>query len=147
MTRNARPLALAALLALFVASPALLLRAEDAKVSGDLKKVQGAWTFTGEQGEENQLTFEGAELKATVGGQMYVSKVSFDSKAEPLPAVDFKITIGPEDQAGLTVLGIYKLEGEKLTLCVAIPGQSERPKEYKRIDNETILMELKRAGN
>jgi uncharacterized protein (TIGR03067 family) len=122
------------------------VRGDDAKeVSGDLKKLQGAWTYTSPNGDEMRWVFEGDTLKSTVGGNDYVSKVTLDPKAQPVPTTDIKITEGPGDSVGQTALGIYNLDGDKFTLCIALPGRTTRPTEFKRVEDETIVFELKRA--
>jgi uncharacterized protein (TIGR03067 family) len=118
-------------------------RGEDAK--DVLKKLQGAWVYTNAQGEESRWVFEGDTLKSTVNGNEYVSTITLDPKAKPLATADFKITQAPDDSAGQTALGIYRLEGDHFTLCVSMPGRDTRPTEFKRVEDETILFELKRA--
>jgi uncharacterized protein (TIGR03067 family) len=50
--------------------------------------------------------------------------------------------------AGYTSLGIYKLEGDTLTLCRTIDrGDIDRPREFKTTSDEGILVVWKRAKN
>lgn len=110
-----------------------------------LKKLQGTWTLTDEQGEQSRWVFEGSTLKSSVHGNDYVSKITLDPQAKPEPSIDFKITQAPDDVQDQTAMGIYKLEGDRLTLCIAMPGRATRPTEFKRVEDETLLFELKRA--
>lgn len=110
-----------------------------------LKKIQGTWTFTDEQGEQSRWVFEGSTLKSSVHGNDYVSTITLDPQAKPEPTIDFKITQAPDDVQNQMALGIYKLDGDRLTLCIAMPGRAARPTEFKRVEDETLLFELKRA--
>jgi uncharacterized protein (TIGR03067 family) len=120
-------------------------RADDEKSSADvLKTFQGTWIPADEQGGlDSKWTFEGESLKATVNGMDYTCKVKLDPKAKPHPTVDFIIEEGPEDSKGKTSKCIYKLDGEKLTLCVSTPGK-DRPKEFEQVEDEAYLFELKK---
>jgi uncharacterized protein (TIGR03067 family) len=131
---------LSVLAVLACALPAL---GEDAK--SVFKKLDGAWTYTSPEGEENRWVFTGTTLKSQVHGGEYVSTITLDPQAKPEPTIDFKITEGPDDSKGQTALGIYKLDGDRLTLCIAMPGHSTRPTEFKRVEDETVLFDLKRA--
>ena len=126
-----------------VMNSAFLARAEDAaKVSGDLKAIQGRWTTAN---DETSWKFDGDTLKATVSGQDYVCKVKLDPKASPHPTADFVVSEGPGEAAGMAAQGIYKLDGDTLSICVNRPGQSARPTEFKAVEDEAYLFELKRV--
>jgi uncharacterized protein (TIGR03067 family) len=107
-----------------------------------LKPFQGTWA-TGAEGIEAKWTFEGEKLKASVNGQDYTCKVKIDTEAKPFATFDFMIDDGPEEAKGKTSKAIYKLEGEKLTLCVSLPGK-DRPKEFTQVEDEAYLFELKK---
>jgi uncharacterized protein (TIGR03067 family) len=146
MTRRLRwvGLALATVLASGLATGTnTAVRADDPEaVSGDLKSLQGKWTT---ENEESTWEFDGEKMKATVNGQDYRCKVTLNPKATPYPTLDFAITEGPGDTQGLMALGIYKLEGDSLTICVAIPGNNPRPTELKAVEDESHLFKLKRV--
>ena len=57
--------------------------------------------------------------------------------------LDLIIDEGPEDAKGKTSKCIYKLDGEKLILCVSLPGK-DRPKEFEQSEGESFLFELKK---
>src|SRR5690348_3145089 len=104
-----------------LAGPGLL--GDEAKdVSGELKKMQGTWTSTTGDGGEGRWVFEGGKLTVTLPNRKYVTEVKVDEKAKPYPTMDFKVTDGPEDAKGMNVLGIYKLDGDTLVICIGGDG-------------------------
>jgi len=122
------------------------LRGDEAKpVTGDLKAVQGTWAYTDGEGRENRWVFDGDKLKAMVGGQEYTTTVKLDSKGKPEPTIDFKITQATNDSAGQTSVGIYKLDGDKFTICVTLPGRTIRPTKFETVEDEQYLFKMKRA--
>jgi uncharacterized protein (TIGR03067 family) len=127
----------AALLLTLLAGPSL--RGDDAK--GDLKKIQGTWTLTTEDGGEASWLFDGDNLTVMMPNAKYVTKVSIDEKGQPQPAIDIKINEGPDDAVGKTSRGIYKLDGDHLTVCVSIPD-GERPKALEAVEGAAYLFKL-----
>lgn len=122
------------------------VRGEDEKtaLSGDLKSLQGTWVSTEDNSQESRWVFEGKKANTSAGGRDYVCRVSLDPKATPHPTIDFVVTEGPDDSAGKTSRGIYKIEGDKLTICVTGPGEGSRPAEFKAVEDELYLFDLKR---
>jgi len=53
--------------------------------------------------------------------------------------IDFDIKKGPD--AGKRQLGIYMVEGDKLTMVVANAGSEDRPKSFK-VDPESLIVEI-----
>jgi uncharacterized protein (TIGR03067 family) len=135
-------LSLALMAGLGLAGGAASAFGDDKPQSELLKPFQGTWASEGD-GIDAKWTFEGEKVKATVNGQDYTCKVKVDSDAKPFSAIDFMIEDGPEDAKGKTSKCIYKLEGEKLTLCVSVPGK-DRPKEFAQAEDEAYLFELKK---
>ncbi len=115
------------------------LKADDAAVSGDLKKFQGTWvTPTGAE-VSGRWTFEGATLKAKVNEADYVCAITLDSKANPA-TIDLAVKEGVG--AGEISKGIYKFEGDNLVICVTKPGDPARPTEFKQTEDSAYLFTL-----
>jgi uncharacterized protein (TIGR03067 family) len=116
--------------------------ADDKAQSDKLKPFQGSWATDGD-GIDAKWTFEGEKLKATVNGTDYTCKVKIDTEAKPNATLDLEIEEGPEESKGKTSKCIYKLDGEKLTLCVSLPGK-DRPKDFTQVEDEAYLFTLKK---
>jgi uncharacterized protein (TIGR03067 family) len=115
---------------------------DDAKTADVLKSIKGTWTSDAD-GIDSKWTFDGMMLKASVNGADYTCKVKFDPEAKPHATIDLTIEDGPEDAKGKVSKAIYKLEGEKLTLCVSLPGK-DRPKAFEQTPDEAYLFDLKK---
>ena len=113
---------------------------DNATASDVLKTIKGTWVS--DEGIDSKWTFEGETLKASVNGLDYSCKVKLDPKAKPA-TIDLLIDEGPEDSKGKTSKCIYKLDGEKLILCVSMPGK-DRPKEFEQSEGESYVFELKK---
>ena len=104
-----------------------------------LKKLQGKWQLTGQEhggkkaaakevaGITLEVSKAGFTTREGVDVKEDASVVHLDAKARPA-ALDLKITAGPD--LDKVVKGVWKLEGETLTVCIAEPGK-DRPKEFK----------------
>jgi uncharacterized protein (TIGR03067 family) len=135
--------AIAALAALALLSGVTAQALADDKAQSDkLKPFQGTWATDGE-GIDAKWTFEGEKLKATVNGTDYTCKVKIDTEAKPNATLDLDIEEGPEESKGKSSKCIYKLDGEKLTLCVSLPGK-DRPKDFAQVEDEAYLFTLKK---
>jgi uncharacterized protein (TIGR03067 family) len=134
-------LGLAVGMALVLGGAAARALADDAADAADaLKALKGTWVS--DEGIDSSWTFEGETLKATVNGLDYICKVKVDPKAKPA-TLDLTIDEGPEDSKGKVSKCIYKREGEKLILCVSMPGK-DRPKEFEQTEGESYVFELKK---
>jgi uncharacterized protein (TIGR03067 family) len=116
------------------------MAADDPSPADALKSLKGTWVT--QDGIDSTWTFEGETLKATVNGLDYTCKVKADPKAKPM-TLDLAIDEGPEDSKGKTSKCIYKFDGEKLILCVSMPGK-DRPKEFEQTEGESYIFELKK---
>jgi uncharacterized protein (TIGR03067 family) len=125
---------------LFLGGAARVVADDDSSPADALKSLKGTWVTA--EGIDSTWTFEGESLKATVNGLDYACKVKADPKAKPM-TLDLVIDEGPEDSKGKTSKCIYKFEGEKLILCVSMPGR-DRPKEFEQTEGEAYIFELKK---
>jgi uncharacterized protein (TIGR03067 family) len=115
---------------------------DDSKTAEVLKSIKGTWTSDGD-GIDSKWTFDGETLKASVNGVDYTCKVKFDTDAKPHATIDLTIEDGPDEAKGKVSKAIYKLDGEKLTLCVSLPGK-DRPKAFEQSPDEAYLFDLKK---
>ena len=129
-----------ALVALIV--PFASLRADDDKIEGDLKKIQGRWSAPAGDGGKVKYTVEGKKLKVVAPSRTYEMTLTLDSEAKPDKTIDFKIVESPDDAKGNTSKGIYKFDGEKFVFCFA--PQGDRPTKFETEGYEKIVVTLTR---
>jgi len=123
------------LVAVWLAAAAL---ADDQAVQDELKRHQGTWSVTssiydGQPASEEIIRsikriVTGDHVAWERDGKRFAgTRISLEPAREPKT-----IDVIPEDgpNRGQRVLGIYKLEGDRLTIVMASPGQP-RPKEFQ----------------
>jgi uncharacterized protein (TIGR03067 family) len=116
--------------------------ADDDKAQTEgLKALEGTWVTKENEGIDAKWVFTGANLKASVNGTDYTCKVKLDPAAKPNSTAEFEIEDGPEDAKGKTSKAIYKLDGDKLKICVSHPGK-DRPKQFEQVPDESVLFEF-----
>jgi uncharacterized protein (TIGR03067 family) len=133
---------------------AYLALAEAPKASepdkAELKKLEGAWVITAQEhgGKKTpakdllslSMTVEGKQMRTREGADLKedATIVLLDPKAKPA-AIDVKIASGSD--VDKVVKGIWKLDGDTLTVCVAEPGK-DRPTafEAKEGTGHTLLV-------
>lgn len=116
--------------------------------------IEGNWTlvaleYAGDKdekaskGAENKIRATAGQLIATKGGKADPLDYTLDPSKEP-PAIDLKAPGGK----GETMYGIYKLDGDTLTICaVGSSRPADRPTEFKTTPaNGAMMMTLKRDG-
>jgi clostripain len=119
----------------------------------EMDKLQGEWTMTAmeQRGQKatvrpTKLTITGNQWTVTSSaGQGSTRQWTFkvDPSKEP-KTIDLTTKVGKSEHVAL---GIYKLEGDTLTLCRAMAtGDVERPREFKSNEEEGMLIVWKRVA-
>jgi uncharacterized protein (TIGR03067 family) len=129
------------------------LAAPGPKEKDDQAKLQGSWAFTSwvHSGENlSEETRDGA--KWAVKGDKYTFEIQGISEegtikldsSKKLATIDLIITAGTDKDK--TQLGIYKIDGDTITFCLARPGVKERPTDFTSTEeNENILVTIKHS--
>jgi len=136
------------LIAGFVAS--LLVTPSLIAQEGDLEKFQGDWIWQSieSNGEKAKAvtrrfvyTFKGSEYVVSVDGGKPSGAIPFTLDPSKTPK-----TIDRTMASGNVLRGIYKLEGDTITICSE--GRSgERPTEFKTTNKDWRLSVFKRIAN
>jgi uncharacterized protein (TIGR03067 family) len=140
-----------ALIVLVVSSTGVAVAAPTPDPSAkDLKRLQGEWRLTAatENGteyppEQHVWTWliTGTALRELGGtrGEVINGTIRLDATTKP-PSLDLT-----DRDDGLTARGIYRLDGDTLTVCVRVGG-GERPKEFAcKAGSRTVLIVFKRV--
>ena len=137
---------------LFVSTMTLLVAG--APASDDVEALKGSWsgvslTQGGKSAPEDLITkfktkFDGRNYINLAGGEV-VEEGGYTIDATKTPkTIDFEIRKG--EGQGKKQLGIFQIEGDKLTLVVADPGSIDRPKSIKLEKTDPyVAVVLKRA--
>ncbi len=131
------------LLVSFIVLTSVALQAGDDKKGAD--KLQGAWTATSYRRGDGEVPKDkiGTELVITKDKYEYPKGINRISKSGSIKIVDAAkgtIDFTPDDgpAKGKSLPGIFKVEGDTLTLCFTSAG-NERPKEFKSDDRSIVL--------
>jgi uncharacterized protein (TIGR03067 family) len=126
--------------------------APDDAVKKDLAQLQGEWSMVSfeidgkasppEDVKKGRRTCRGNETTLTSDGQLLIkAKFTLDPAKKP-KAIDYQSLDGVWN--GMSLLGIYEVEGDTLKFCVAEPGV-DRPKEFSaKQGSRQILVVWKR---
>ncbi len=134
-----------------VAGLALLLHADAQETKKGTDKggdaLKGAWTATKlERGGQDipadqlkelkmQLIFDGEKYTERIGGKVNEEgTIKIDTSKKP-HTIDLNIRTG--NDAGKLQVGIFEVKGDTLKLCLAIPGDKERPSEFTSPEGQT----------
>jgi len=116
-------------------------KADTAKKGAEL---DGTWVGTADGDYGGQWTFVISNGKVEIKGPdsiFYSGTVTLNNKTNPRQA-DFKIyNCSQSEYVGETSLGIYKLDGDKLSLVASEPGSMSRPG-YFESGGESMLFPL-----
>ncbi|APW62109.1 TIGR03067 domain-containing protein [Paludisphaera borealis] len=116
--------------------------ADEPKVEGDLKSLQGEWVSKDSQGE-SFWTFKGNHLSIKTPDRAYEITITLDPKQTPEKHIDFEVLDDSPNAKGTKAAGIYKLDGEEVKIAFAGPD-AERPTEYKTDPVNSFAFELKK---
>jgi uncharacterized protein (TIGR03067 family) len=137
--------AIRALTALSVWSAVGLLSAHAADTKKDEEKILGSWTIVSfeESGKKAaDAAIQDTKVTFTADGKITVKRgeqvEEFTYKLDPTQKI--KEFNGTNSQ-GKTINGIYKLEGDSLTVCFDRAGGG-RPSEFASGDGTTIVLEV-----
>jgi uncharacterized protein (TIGR03067 family) len=142
-----RIVSVAALLLVVVSLPADTPK--DAEAKKDVEKFQGKWTIVSiEEDGKLEPADEVAKFEVTVKDSLFTVKIKDITHKELTIKVDpsqkpAAIDLSPKDPKEPTVLGVYKWDGEMLTIC-GTDQSKDRPKEFSSGKGITLLV-LKRA--
>jgi uncharacterized protein (TIGR03067 family) len=123
-------------------------------VKNDLGKLQGSWAMVmffvdGEevptdQVKTGELLIDDEEYRPKLGASVETATVHLNSSKNP-KEIDFTYTTG--FQKGKTTKGIYKLDGETLTICRGQTADKDRPTEFAAPAGSGLLLVVwKRAS-
>jgi uncharacterized protein (TIGR03067 family) len=149
-----RPVAL-----FFALAMPLLAWADDKVTRADRKALSGTWVAVGGEAMGKEIPKDDLPFQWTfkVGGKAVFadrkrggqSRYAYTIDASRKPKVIDITYEGPEAALkGVRQFGIYKIEKDKLTLCLtAEPGATEkdRPKRFTTKEGKVFLMRFKRA--
>jgi uncharacterized protein (TIGR03067 family) len=121
-------------------------RSDDKK---DAKKFEGTWTATSWKRGAGEVGKDKVDTELTLSKDTYefpkginrISKKGAVKIDEAKGTIDFTPEDGPAK--GKTLPGIFKVDGDTLTLCFTSAG-GERPKEFKSDDRNTVLATYER---
>jgi uncharacterized protein (TIGR03067 family) len=98
---------------------------------------QGGMSVPDEVVKTFKFSFDGKEYVNSATGQSEEGGYKIDSSKSP-KTIDFDIKTG--NDKGKKQLGIYKLDGDKLTIIAAPAGETDRPKSLEPEDEAKVLV-------
>jgi uncharacterized protein (TIGR03067 family) len=136
--------------ALAVCLGGVAVAADDKANEADLKAMVGKWKVQKAELGGNDITemtktltlelMPGGKWKMAYGDELATGTVSLDASKKPRE-LDVKSETGP--QKGMTMKGIYKLDGDTMTVCYDAGGTT-RPKAFESKEATQLLIVYKR---
>ncbi len=134
--------------ALRTLTAALALAALDPEIKKDEDRLQGNWKVTSvENAGKKADPKDFANWKMVVAGDKItefdgkevMDEYTFrlDPAARPA-AIDMTGLAG--ESRGKTMQGIYRLEGDTLSVCVSEPGKRDRPREFRSAEGSAHVL-------
>ena len=130
---------------LMILAAGLLVAGDDPKE--EVAKLQGTWAMAAleingqslgdEQVKSGRLTIKDDRYEAEVAATTVKATIKVDTAKDP-KVIDFTFTDGPNQ--GETSKGIYKLEGDTLTICRPYQGGGDRPTKFAAEDGSGLLL-------
>ena len=124
--------------------------AEDRQARPDQELIRGAWVVTAAmKNGQDAPDREQIGQRYGFGNEMMRfgligAKWTLDPSKEP-KKIDLVVTVAPDGEKGKVIRGLYKLDGDKLTLHLSQPG-GERPAGFEnRAGENSTLLSLERA--
>jgi uncharacterized protein (TIGR03067 family) len=134
-----------------------LLLGQDAPRKNDIKNpadaFQGGWSMVllfvngeevpGDQANSGELVVEEDEYRPKLGANVEASTFKVDATKSP-KTIDFTYRSG--FLKGKTIKGIYKIDGDDMTICRGLSPEKDRPNEFAApIDSGLLLCVWKRS--
>jgi uncharacterized protein (TIGR03067 family) len=129
----------------------LLIGADDPKPMGDVEKaIEGVWVVKeaergGQPAEKpvgDEVSIRDGQITIAPdedGGRREMATYTLDTSKDP-KQIDFKPGVeGNQGEEPPVLQGIFKVEGDTLTIVLAGPGV-QRPTEFKTSEGSTTLM-------
>jgi uncharacterized protein (TIGR03067 family) len=132
-------------------APALVMAADDPKgaVKKEYDRFEGTWKMESFTVDGKPAAMEGfVDFKMTLKGDTFTTVSSegktngtytIDPSKSP-KTIDIKFTGGPLD--GLTMQGVYELEGDTYKVCLPGGGKKDRPKELASKEGSGLVLEV-----
>jgi uncharacterized protein (TIGR03067 family) len=129
--------------------------ADNDDVQKELKSLQGSWKTVGMEVGGNPLPKDqifsftisvGADGKST--GKLVEEEFKFAITVDPSKKPKTINNVHETgDQKGKKQFGIYKLEGDKWTVCMSRPGaeEADRPKDFVTKDSPCVIFVFERV--
>jgi uncharacterized protein (TIGR03067 family) len=143
------------MLLLIAAGVSVAVAVGDDDRRNELKELAGRWKVVGVEADGKPLTKEsvpdfvfvvgaGGKAKGIMGKGEYESTITVDAARDP-KTIDNAHETGAHK--GKKQFGVYKLKGDKWTVCMTAPGakESDRPKSFDTKNTRNALFIFERV--